>query len=290
MSIATARKGSYIILGPPFHRHFCGAAGYSIKAYEGGRVWFRVERRACVVGDDAYLLVNAGQEYEFRTPPESTLFNYTIFMSASDVADCWTSLGRSEIELLDDPAFRENAAPEFFAMSLRPTQQVRDARRRLHQLAACGALTAEAEAAATADLITHALRAQWTANRQVRRVRAVRRSTREEVARRVRRAIDAIEADVARALDLDSLAAIACMAKHHFLRRFKSITGETPHQYVLARRMTRARELLLGGDLSAAEVGRRCGFDKPSTFSGAFRAVHELPPDEWRRRQTSAND
>jgi AraC-like DNA-binding protein len=281
---------SHIILGPPFHRHFCGVGGYSIKAYVGGRVLFRVERRLFAVDDDAYLLVNDGQEYEFRTPAESSLFNFTIFASKADVADGWSSLGRSELELLDDPHRRDAAAPEFFTTPLRATAELREIRGKLRELAIARALTPDALGAVTSELLTHALQAQWVANGQVRRVRAVRRSTREEAVRRVRRAIDAIDADVARQLDLDMLCAIACMAKHHFLRRFKSVTGETPHQYLLGRRMTRARELLLASDLSAAEIGRRCGFDKPSTFSSAFRGIHGLPPDEWRRRQCSAND
>ncbi|NJO33228.1 MAG: helix-turn-helix transcriptional regulator, partial [Rhodospirillales bacterium] len=100
-------------------------------------------------------------------------------------------------------------------------------------------------AAVTTDLVDLALR-----------VPAVRDSTREETVRRIRRAVAAIETDITRQLDLHRLAAIACMGRHHFLRRFKNITGETPHQFILRRRIARGRELLLTSELSAAEICR----------------------------------
>jgi len=105
--------------------------------------------------------------------------------------------------------------------------------------------------------------------------------------RRVRRAIDACEADISKSFSLEDMAAIACMAKHHFLRRFKSVTGETPHQFQLGRRLARARDLLLTSDLTIAEVGRRSGFPDPATFSLAFSRRHGLPPQAWRRLQST---
>ena len=119
-------------------------------------------------------------------------------------------------------------------------------------------------------------------NDQVRRVAAVRRRTREEAARRVERALRFIETDISRRLDLALLAAVSCMAKYHFLRRFKDVTGDTPHQFILRKRLARASELLLNSDLSAAEIGRKCGFADPSSFSSAFRSARGLPPKAWR--------
>jgi AraC-like DNA-binding protein len=118
------------------------------------------------------------------------------------------------------------------------------------------------------------------------RVQAFRHRTRAEAFRRIRRAIDFIEADISRRLDLAMLARVSCMAKYHFLRRFKNVTGETPHQFILRRRLARADELLLTTDLSAAEIGRRCGFADPSSFSNAFRSARGLPPLAWRAANT----
>ena len=105
---------THVILGPPFHRHWRGAAGYSIKGYGGGRVPFHVGGRVHFVGDESFLRVNAGQEYEFTTPAESSLFNFTIFMSELEVADAWASMRSSEEAILDDPGTSHEPLPEFF--------------------------------------------------------------------------------------------------------------------------------------------------------------------------------
>jgi len=279
---------THILLGPPFHRHWRGAAGYSIKAYAGGDVLFRIGRQWCRIGDEALVLVNAGQEYEFQTPADSGLFNFTIFLSDADLEDCWASLGRSELALLDDPVTKGAGLPEFFVTPLRPSPAEQEIRRRLRELAESHTLGAAERTEATAELIALALRAQCHAQGQVRRVRATRQSTREEAVRRVRRAIDACEADISKSFSLEDMAAIACMEKHHFLRRFKSVTGETPYQFLLGRRFARARDLLLTSDIAVAEVAQRCGFADPATFSVAFSRRHGLPPRAWRRLQAAA--
>jgi AraC-like DNA-binding protein len=273
---------THIILGPPFHREWQGAAGHSIKAYVGGRVPFRVERRLHIVDDDSYILVNAGQDYAFCTPAASTLFNFTIFIADDDARDAWASMRSDEERLLDDPGCDSAPLPDFFVTPLRPTAAERRIRDDLMGLARQGALTPERRKAAASELVGHAMAAQSFALGQVRRVRASRPSTREETVRRVRRAIDLIEADFAAPLDLASLAAVACMARHHFLRRFKTVTGETPHQYILRRRFELAEQLLRESRLGVAEIGRCCGLGDASAFSAAFCHRYRMPPQRWR--------
>src|SRR5262245_6846381 len=60
---------------------------------------------------------------------------------------------------------------------------------------------------------------------------------------------------------LDELAAVARLSPYHFARQFKRATGLPPHQYVILRRVERAKQLLQNrGDLSLAEVAARAGF------------------------------
>jgi AraC family transcriptional regulator len=273
---------THIILGAPFHRRWQGAAGYSIKGYAGGRVPFCIGGRLHFVDDESFLVVNAGQEYEFTTPAESPLFNFTIFMSELEVADAWASIRRSEESLLEDPATNHQPLPEFLVAPMPVTEPVKEIRSRLRSAALTGSLSAASKAVAVSEIIDEALMAQWQTMGQIRRVGAARRSTREETVLRVRRAIDFIESDFVRRLDLSLLAKVSCMAKYHFLRRFKDVTGETPHQFILRRRLARAESLLMNTDLSAAEIGRRCGFADPTSFSSAFRSTRGMPPVAWR--------
>ncbi len=86
-------------------------------------------------------------------------------------------------------------------------------------------------------------------------------------------------------LRLSELAALARLSDDHFLRSFKAAVGQTPHQYVLARRISRSRELLERSDSPIAEVALATGFKGASHFSAAFKAHMGASPTDWRTRR-----
>jgi len=83
-------------------------------------------------------------------------------------------------------------------------------------------------------------------------------------------------------LSLAGMAAAANLSPYHFARSFKRSTGLTPHQYVLRRRIERAKEMLLATDLPVGAVARRAGFASPSHFSQQFKRAVGVPPSALR--------
>jgi len=79
------------------------------------------------------------------------------------------------------------------------------------------------------------------------------------------------------------LAAVARLSPYHFARQFKVATGLPPHQYVIARRVERAQQLLRAGtDLSLAEVAAHAGFSDQSQFSRHFKRLVGVTPRQFR--------
>ena len=75
------------------------------------------------------------------------------------------------------------------------------------------------------------------------------------------------------------MAAAAHLSIYHFARRFKAATGLPPHQYVIARRVERARQLLQAGTaLSLAEVAAHAGFADQSQLSHHFKRLVGVAP------------
>jgi AraC-like DNA-binding protein len=72
----------------------------------------------------------------------------------------------------------------------------------------------------------------------------------------LRRAKDLVDRSYAQPLDVAALARQAHVSPAHFSRRFKEAYGESPHQYVLARRVERAQELLRNTDLRVTSASR----------------------------------
>src|SRR5215217_56245 len=94
------------------------------------------------------------------------------------------------------------------------------------------------------------------------------------------RAKDAIDREYASPLDVPTIARVAHASPAHFSRSFKRAFGETPHRYLLRRRLERAQELFRGTSLSVTEVCFEVGFRSLGSFSTAFRElVGEAPSD-----------
>lgn len=111
------------------------------------------------------------------------------------------------------------------------------------------------------------------------------RRTREPSAREIKRATDAvrwIEANANAPLPLSMLAGRVGMSVYHFLRCFRSVTGLTPHQYVLRLRLHRAALRLRASRDSITEIALDNGFGDLSTFNHRFRRVMGMTPSAYR--------
>ncbi len=93
-----------------------------------------------------------------------------------------------------------------------------------------------------------------------------------------------IDTHYAESIDLDNIANEACFSKFHFIRQFKSIYRKTPHQYLIAVRMEKARELLKKGH-PVTDTCYAVGFESVSTFSGLFKRLTGLSPSLYLAQQ-----
>jgi len=92
---------------------------------------------------------------------------------------------------------------------------------------------------------------------------------------------DVIDRDYAQPLDVATLAAEAHASTAHFARSFKRAFGETPHKYLVRRRIERAKELLRGTDLSVTDVSLEVGFQSLGSFSVTFRELVGESPGRY---------
>jgi AraC-like DNA-binding protein len=100
---------------------------------------------------------------------------------------------------------------------------------------------------------------------------------------RVTRAVRAIDRDPGAALGLAQLAREAGLSPYHFLRTFRSLTGITPHQYVLRARLRDAAWRLAAGTEKVLDVAFDSGFGDVSNFNRAFRGEFGVSPRVFRR-------
>jgi len=86
-----------------------------------------------------------------------------------------------------------------------------------------------------------------------------------------------------RDIGLEELARLVGLSQFHFCTAFRLAVGKSPHHYLTALRMTRARELLAEPGLSIIQVALAVGYQTPSAFTASFRKATSLTPSAFRR-------
>jgi AraC-like DNA-binding protein len=104
------------------------------------------------------------------------------------------------------------------------------------------------------------------------------------IARHLLRAKDLADARYFERLSVADLAAAAGLSPAHFSRRFRQTFGESPHQYLLTRRLERAASLLRTTDWTVATVCFGVGWESVGSFTTSFCRVFGETPQTYRAR------
>lgn len=100
--------------------------------------------------------------------------------------------------------------------------------------------------------------------------------------RRLRRALEFIEANLESDITMEDVASAASLSRFHFARAFKATTGKSPRSYISERRLSLAKLLLMQGDKPIMEIAFACNFSSQANFAKAFRRATGLTPGQYR--------
>jgi AraC family transcriptional regulator len=261
--------------------HGAGVGLLSIKSFYNGEAHYTIGSRRFVVNDASYFVLNHGQFYNIQIDADRPVESLCLFFAPGFVDDVQHSISNAADRLLTDPQPLV-ASPAFFERSYPHNQSVSPILQRL-RAALTHSPTDETWLIEQFHLIMQRLvHTQAGVHEEVASMPAMRAATREELYRRIHYAREYAEALFATPITLDDMARVAGMSPNHLLRTFKQVFGQTPYQYVIAKRVEYAQELLRSTDQGVTDICFAVGFASLGTFSWWFRQRVGVSPTSYR--------
>ena len=105
---------------------------------------------------------------------------------------------------------------------------------------------------------------------------------------RLKRAMQYIDAHLAESISLPDLAKVAGLSAMYFAAQFRVATGLRPHEFILRRRIDKAKDLLCDERNSLVDIALSVGFQTQSHFTTVFKRFANATPSQWRALQRAA--
>lgn len=279
------QSNSLILANAAKRHHWIGAGPLSLKLYLSGQATFTVSNRSYTIDEQSYLIVNDGEPYEVIIDEDREVKAFCIFFQRNLLSEQKRSAEYSDSELLDTPFLEELTDSEFCQHTFRRDEKLDSIIHSLHT-----AVKAEADVltldAKIRELLTRILIDNYSIHNKERRLQFAKKSTREELIKRLLTARDYMHATYRQQITLDDIAKEACLSVSHFIRTFKQAFHQTPNRYIMRLRMDKARKLLeYHPDLSITSICFECGFESVGYFSSLFKRTSGTSPTEYRSRR-----
>lgn len=235
-----------------------------------------LNKRHITVSDRQFYFLNANDTIEIRFSKPDRLKTCLILFGEGFVEDCWQYLESSEEELLDLAVGRRAARVSFPSVPFELNSVIQKNISLLSQWVG----GKEGVDDILFELIAESHRLGGQAAKQVKKINATKRSTKEELYRRLVTAREFMQDNVAQNLTIEQIAGEVCLNKFHFLSNFKDVFGTTPHRYFLELKLQRALTLLQSKKYTVTEVCFLVGFESPGSFSNLFKRRFNTPPSK----------
>ena len=258
------------------------AGPLSIKTVIAGQVCWLVGGRELLVDPSSFLIIAAGEPYSMNIDELKPVETCCVFFAPGFVEQAAHDATSPLEHSLDEPNRPAFAIPYLSALHGDRERTLLD---RVRSLAPrCKAAIQPSSFEEDFIILAGQLLQFYKQIRdQTARLPAIRESTRQELFRRLLLGREYMHSHTSEPVSLTAAARAACVSPFHFHRGFKQAFQQTPHEYLTALRLDRAR-ILLQSQSSVLEACLEAGFSSPSAFSHQYRAHFGEPPSAVRRK------
>jgi AraC family transcriptional regulator len=282
MIIQLSEETGYILHEKADQYYGEGVGFLSIKSFFNGQAHYTSEGMHHAANDSSYLILNHGQPYRIEIESVKTVESFCVFFAPQLTQTVYRSLYESIEQGLDSPLNKDSGGPLFFDRTYPHDNLLSPTLQKLRR--ACAVRIPEKAWLVEQfhDLLYLLFKVNARAIEEVNSLSAARFATRTELYRRLHYAKDYADVFFTSQITINDLAETAGLSANHLLRMFRQAFHQSPHQYIISRRLEHAQNLLRYTDRTVTEICLDVGFESLGSFSWLFHRRTGLSPLAYR--------
>lgn len=253
----------------------------SVKCAFGGNETYKVADRYYAVNSGNYFICNEGEYYSSCIAAKEPVESFTLNFSHQFVDIVARGLSNTDLQLTGQPGF-SYGSNEFIQKLYPHGGALSSSIFRIKKLALNFDENKEIITEQYYTLLENLFLSQQHVLNEIKQVKAVKLSTRKELYKRLHYAKDYLESCYQEEVSIEKLALISCLNRAYFLREFTKYFKQTPHQYLIRKRMSVAKELILNTRLPVNEICFSVGYTDAGSFGKLFKKHFLHAPESYR--------
>jgi|GEM_PF-605111 len=259
----------------------------SLKFAFRGNEFYEYGTRKVEVSPSNFLLINQGQEHASWIASENWVNSFAIYFTSDFAASVIDDLITTDEKLVDEPfkIFNETGSLNFF-QNLFPFKSdfVSEVGLFKQYLEATGGRESLlVDERLNSIFLKFIWQHQTDLSCEIKKLDAVKLSTRIEIIKRLRIARDIIESFYINPLTIHDISRACYLSENLLLRYFKLVYGQSPHQCIINKRLEFAKGQLISTNLTFNEITYASGFECPSSFGRLFKERFGHTPNDLRK-------
>ncbi len=236
---------------------------------------YLVNNQPTDINDKYFYFLQAGSKLEIDFTGNAALQTLLVLFNSTFITEAMHENTATDKQLLDDPFY--TGIKDVYIPPV-PFCINKSMQRLLMRFKSSAAMDEGQFTFLLLNIINQFCLLNDATKKQIGNIRAVKKSTREELYKRLFMAKLFMEENIHTPITIEDIAKEACLNSFHFLRSFKQAHGTTPHQFLSQLRLLKAFDLLSYHNYTVTETCAAVGFESTSSFSNLFKKRFGVAP------------
>ncbi|MEM8846809.1 MAG: AraC family transcriptional regulator [Bacteroidota bacterium] len=251
---------------------------------EGSGVFFKNNKTLRIEGDK-FIVVNPGEGWEYVNSKGDFIDVLSLVVAEGFKEQFDFFVHSSFEEILDNPCGRMTNGGYFIEQAL-SADNYRSGRRlkAFHELSNSLEYSHTSPEEICIEVLQTMYKDQFKVYDLSAQIEAKKTSTRVETLKRLLIVNDYIHDNIQQAISLDELSRVSALSRFHLYASFKTVYGQTPHQYINRLKMAKAKKYVLEAQWSISEIADYFGYNDLSVFGKVFKKTFGYSPTDYKMR------